>query len=139
MKTTRVRSLTGEQLVFGNHDLLSSRIRNYKHLQKRRLLLAFGVLYQTPAEVLERIPEMIEEVFGGIERARLERAHFKSFGDSSLDFEVVYWVPSPEYKDAMDIQQAVNLALVRRFAQEGIEFAYPTRTLFIEATAPKPE
>lgn len=132
LKTTRIRSLSGEQLVFGNGDLLSSRIRNFKVMSERRIVFHFGVLYQTTADQLEAIPVMIRELFEGLEKARLDRAHFFRFGDSSLDFEVVYWVESPEYNLYMDIQQKVNLALVRRFEAEGIGFAYPTRTLYIE-------
>lgn len=133
IKTTRVRSLSGEQLVFGNGDLLSSRIRNFKRLVERRALFQFGVLYDTPPDQLERIPEMVREIVEGQARTRFDRAHFKSFGDSSLDFEVVYYVLDTEFSTFMDLQQAINLALVRRFAEEGIEFAFPTRTLHLEA------
>lgn len=132
IKTSRIRSLSGEQLVFGNGDLLSSRIRNYKQMAERRAVFAFGVVYQTSADQLEAIPGMVAEIVGAQESTRFDRAHFKSFGDSSLDFEVVYYVESPEYLVYMDRQQAINLALVRKFEAEGIEFAYPTRTLFIE-------
>ena len=132
IKTTRVRSLSGEQLVFGNGDLLSSRIRNFKRLVERRALFTFGVLYSTPADTLERIPEMVREIVDGLETTRFDRAHFKAFGDSSMDFEVAYYVLDAEYLTFMDRQQAINLALVRRFADEGIEFAFPTRTLFLE-------
>jgi len=131
IKTTRIRSISGELLVFGNGDLLSSRVRNFKQMNERRILFGFGVVYQTPAAQLEAIPAMVAEIFAGTDRARLDRAHFKAFGDSSLDFEVVYYVESAEYSVYMDVQQAINLALVRRFEAEGIEFAYPTRTLFI--------
>lgn len=135
IKTTRIRSLSGELLVFGNGDLLSSRVRNFKQMAERRILFGFGVVYQTPAGQLEAIPGMIAAIFDGIERARLDRAHFHRFGDSSLDFEVVYYVASPEYDVYMDVQQDVNLALVRKFEAEGIEFAYPTRTLFMAGGA----
>jgi small-conductance mechanosensitive channel len=131
IKTTRIRSISGELLVFGNGDLLSSRVRNFKQMNERRILFGFGVVYQTPAAQLEAIPAMVAEIFAGTDRARLDRAHFKAFGDSSLDFEVVYYVESAEYNVYMDVQQAINLALVRRFEAEGIEFAYPTRTLFV--------
>ncbi len=131
IKTTRIRSLTGEQIVFGNGDLLSSRIRNYKRMAERRVSFTFGVVYRTPADRLEAIPGMVREILGGIERARLDRAHLARLGDSSLDFEVVYFVERPEYVDYMDVQHDINLALVRRFEAEGIEFAYPTRTLYV--------
>ena len=132
IKTTRLRSLSGGQLVFGNNDLLSSRVRNYKRMQERRILFSFGVIYQTTPEQLEAIPGMVQEILDGDDRARLDRAHFKQFGGSSLDFEVVYYVTVPDYNTYMDVQQGINLALFKRFAKEGIEFAYPTRTVFIE-------
>lgn len=137
LKTTRIKSLSGEQLVFSNSDLLSSRIRNYKRMAERRIVFRFGVVYQTPADKLERIPEMITEILEGLEQARLDRAHFQGFGESSFDFEVVYYVTVPEYQAYMDCQQTINLALVRRFEREGIAFAYPTRTLYVEGESPR--
>ena len=132
MKTTRVRSLSGEQLVFSNTDLLSSRIRNYKRMQERRALFRFGVTYQTSRDLLARIPEVVREVIEGRDETRFDRAHFAGFGDSSLDFEVVYYMLVPDYNAYMDTQQAVNLELVGRFEEIGIDFAYPTRTVFVE-------
>ncbi len=132
LKTTRLRSLTGEQLIFANNDLLKSRIRNYKRMNERRILFSVGVTYQTPADKLEAIPSMIKTIVEAQDSVRFERAHFKNFGDSSLNFEIVYWVKVPDYNVYMDIQQAINLALYRKFAVEGIEFAYPTQTLFLE-------
>jgi small-conductance mechanosensitive channel len=131
LKTTRLRSISGEQLIFSNNDLLGSRIRNFKRMYERRVVFAFGVVYQTPAGTLEKIPGMVREIVEQQEDIRFDRAHFKAYGDSSLDFEVVYFVLKPDYALYMDIQQAINLALYRRFEQEGIEFAYPTRTLYI--------
>lgn len=136
LKTTRVRSLSGEQLVFANNDLLASRIRNYKRMTERRAVFGFGVVYQTAAEQLEAIPAIVRDIIESVPGTRFDRAHFKSYGDSSLDFEVVYHVLSADYNAFMDAQQAVNLALFRRFEADGIEFAYPTRTLFVQqATA----
>ncbi len=135
MKTTRLRSLSGEQLVFGNTDLLSSRIRNYKRMSERRALFGFGVVYQTPREKLEKIPQMVHDIIGSVENTRLDRAHFKGFGDSSLDFEVVYYMLVPDYNAYMDAQQEINLRLYSCFEEQGIEFAYPTRTLFISGDA----
>lgn len=143
LKTTRIRSLGGEQIVFSNSDLLGTRIRNYKRMYERRIVFAFGVLYQTTPQQLEAIPGMVKDIVSGLELVRFDRAHFAKFGDSSLDFEVVYWMLDPDFNKYMDTQQAINLALVRRFADEGIDFAYPTRTLFVEGplqieSAPKP-
>jgi len=131
LKTTRVRSLYGEQLVFSNSDLLNSRIRNYKRMYERRVVFTIGVTYQTPAEKLEKIPRIIREAIEAQENARFDRAHFKEFGDFSLNYEIVYYVTQPDYIVYMDIQQAINLILVRKFEEEGIEFAYPTQTLFV--------
>jgi len=131
LKTTRVRSLYGEQLVFSNSDLLNSRIRNYKRMYERRIVFSIGVTYQTPYEKLAAIPGMIREIIESLEKTRFDRAHFKEYGDFSLKFEIVYYVLTPDYNTYMDIQQAINLAICRRFEKEGIEFAYPTHTLFI--------
>jgi len=132
LKTTRVRSLSGEQIVFSNTDLLSSRIRNYRRMNERRVLFTLGMTYQTPAEKLERIPAMIQEIIEAQEQVRFDRAHFASYGDFSLNFEIVYWVLDRDYALYMGIQQEINLALFRKFEEEKIEFAYPTQTLFME-------
>lgn len=131
LKTTRLRSLSGEQLIFANSDLLGSRIQNFKRMQERRAVFTLGVTYQTPIEVLERIPRMLRECIEAQSGARYDRAHFKAFGASSLDFECVYWVLVPEFNSYMDVQQAINLEVARRFQAHGIDFAYPTQTLFV--------
>ncbi|MBC2600727.1 mechanosensitive ion channel family protein [Puniceicoccus vermicola] len=131
IKTTRVRSLSGEQLVFSNNDLTSSRIRNFKRMYERRVVFGFGVIYQTTPDQLESIPGMVKSFIEEQEQTRFDRAHFKGFGESSYDFEVVYYVLDPDYNLYMNIQQAVNLAMVRAFAEHEIEFAYPTRTLYL--------
>lgn len=131
LKTTRVRSLTGEQLIFPNSDLLQSRIRNFKRMEERRILFSFGVIYQTSHEKLQAIPDMVKRIVDEQQNARFDRAHFKAFGGSSLDFEVVYWVRVPDYAAYMDVQQVINMEMYKLFEAEGIEFAYPTQTLFI--------
>lgn len=136
LKTTRISSLGGEQIVFSNSDLLSSRVRNYKRMQQRRVVFGFGVLYQTTADQLAKIPTMVREIIEGLELTTFDRAHFFRFGESSLDFEVVYYVQSADYNVYMDTQQAINLALVRQFAEHDIVFAYPTRSLYVEAPVP---
>jgi len=132
IKTTRIRSLTGEQIIFSNTDLLGSRIRNYKRMKERRILFNIGATYSTSYEKLEKIPLIIKEIIDRQENARFDRCHFKSFGDSSLEFETVYYVKSADYNAYMDIQQDINIEIFRRFAEEKIEFAYPTRTIYIE-------
>jgi small-conductance mechanosensitive channel len=132
LKTTRLRSLSGEQLVISNGDLLKSRIRNYKRMYERRVVFSLGVIYQTPLEKLKQIPEIIKEIIEKQESVRFDRAHFKEYGNFSLNFEVVYWVISPDYNVYMDIQQAINLEIFRQFEEKNIEFAYPTQTLFVD-------
>ena len=131
LKTTRLRSLSGEQLVFSNADLLGSRIRNYGRMFGRRVVFKVGVTYQTPREKLGRIPEIIRAAIEERDNTRFDRSHFQAYGDFSLNFESVYYVLSPDYNLYMDIQQAINLRIHEQFEQEGIDFAYPTQTLFI--------
>jgi small-conductance mechanosensitive channel len=130
VKTTRVRSLSGEQLVFSNGDLLKARIRNFKRMQERRVLFTVGVTYQTPLEKLAAVARTLRDIVQAQPQVRFDRSHLKTFGDSALVFEVVYFMLVPDYGICMDTQQAVNLAIVERFRQEGIEFAYPTQTVF---------
>lgn len=134
IKTTRVRSLSGEQLVFSNNDLLNSRIRNYGRMFERRVVFSLGVTYQTPPEKLRRMPTIIREVVEQQESVRFDRAHFQKYGDFSLVFEIVYYVLSPDYALYMDVQQNINLLIYERFADEGIEFAYPTQTLYVSGS-----
>jgi small-conductance mechanosensitive channel len=133
LNSTRLTSLTGEQLVFSNKDLLQSRIRNFGRMEERRILFLIGVVYGTPPDVIRRIPGMIRTSIEGHELTRFDRSHFKEFGDSALIFETVYYMTVPDYGSYMDVQQAVNLDILQRFAQEGIEFAFPTQHVFVES------
>ena len=132
LKTTRLRSVNGEQLIFSNADLLKSRIKNFKRMQERRVLFMIGVTYDTPPDVVERIPLMLREAVEAQEGVRFDRSHFVSYGDSALNFETVYFVLTADYARYADINQAVNLAIYRRFAEEKIGFAYPTRTVVLQ-------
>jgi small-conductance mechanosensitive channel len=131
VKTTRLRSLSGEELVFANGDLLKSRIRNYKRMTERRVQFTVGVAYQTPHAKLAQLPALLREIVESQSPIRFDRAHFKALGDSSLVFEVVYVVLTPGYQQFMDIQQAINLAILERFEQQQIEIAYPTQTVLL--------
>jgi len=131
LKTTRLHSLSGEQLIFSNSDLLSSRVHNFKRMEGRRMTFGFGVTYQTTPEQLEAIPAKIKSIIGGIDDMRFDRAHFKGFGESAYDFEVIYYVLTAEFNRYMDVQQTMDLAVVCWFEEVGISFSYPTRTLFI--------
>ncbi|MFO7569350.1 MAG: mechanosensitive ion channel family protein [Smithellaceae bacterium] len=132
LKTTRIRSLSGEQLVFSNNDLLKSRIRNYKRMTERRAVFNFGLVYQTPLEKLKAAKAIVQDIIEIADNARLDRVHFKDYGDSSLNFEAVYFVTTPDIKTYMDVQEDINLQVFERFGKEGIEFAYPTQTLYIQ-------
>ena len=132
IKTTRLTSLGGEQLVFSNSDLTGSRIRNYKRMAKRRIVFNFGVEYGTEAEKLKSIPAAVKTIISEIEDTTCDRAHFQKFGDSSLYFEVVYYVLSADYTKYMDIQERINFEIFSKFNNEGIKFAFPTQTLHVK-------
>jgi small-conductance mechanosensitive channel len=135
LKTTRVRSLSGEQLIFSNSDLLNSRIRNYGRMFERRVVFNIGVTYDTPREKLERIPGMIRRAIEAQEKTRFDRSHFNKYGDYALQFETVFYVLTADYNRYMDIQQAVNFSIHQAFEEQQIEFAYPSQTLFVRQLA----
>ena len=132
IKTSHIRSLDGQQLVMPNAELVKSVIQNFKRLQRRRVVFMIGVVYQTPADQLRRIPDMIQKIISPHEHTTFDRAHFKSFGDFSLNFEIVYYIDSTDFKVYVDTHQSVCFKLIERFEQEGIGFAYPTQTIFVE-------
>jgi small-conductance mechanosensitive channel len=135
LKTTRVKSLWGEQLVFANAQLLNAQIKNYKRMQERRISFGIGVTYETPAEKLRALPGWLKAAVQAQPDVRFDRAHFKEYADFSLNFEIVYYVLSPDYNLYMDRQQAINLAIFDKLAQEDVQFAYPTRTLYLRQEA----
>ncbi|MCK9607591.1 MAG: mechanosensitive ion channel [Methylomonas sp.] len=135
IKTTRIRSLDGEQIICANSDLLNTRIRNFQRMRERRVVFQIGVVYETLAEQLAQIPLMLQDIITAQEQVRFDRAHFKAYGDFALTFEVVYYVCSPDYNLYMDIQQAINLAIFQRFQAQGIGFAYPTQSIYLHSTA----
>lgn len=132
LRSTRVRSLSGEQLIFTNRDLLDSRIRNFKRMQERRVVFTIGVVYGTPKEKLERIPAIIRGAIERQDKTRFDRCHFFNYGAFSLDFETVYFVLEPDFMLFRDVQQAINLEIYAAFEREGISFAFPTQTIHLE-------
>lgn len=132
IKTTRIRSLSGEQLVFSNNDLLSSRIRNFGRMRERRVVFKLGVTYQTPRDRLAEIPGLIRQAVEAADNTRFDRSHFSEYGNFSLNFETVYYVLSSDYNEYMDVQQAIYLRVHEAFERAGVEFAYPTQTLFLQ-------
>ena len=131
IKTTRLRSVSGEELVFGNGDLLNSRIRNFRKMSERRAVFTIGVEYGTSPEALRKVPGLIRGAIEAQDNTRVDRVHFASYGDSSLDFEAVYFVLRSEYNVYMDIQQAINFQIYDELSAAGIEVAFPTRTVVL--------
>ncbi|MCP5145899.1 MAG: mechanosensitive ion channel family protein [Gammaproteobacteria bacterium] len=139
IKSTRIRSLTGEQIVIANADLLASRVRNYGRMVERRVVFTLNVTYETPRASLQKIAGMITDIVKAQEKVRFDRCHFAAFGAASLDFETVYYVQSADYNQYMNIQQAINFAILEAFEKEGIEFAYPTQKLWLARAVPPAE
>ncbi len=131
IKTTRVRAIGGEQLVFPNKDLTDSRIHNYKKMERRRVVFSIGVTYQTKSKQLAEIPSIVKEIIEGQDGITYDRGNFASFGDSSLNYEFVYYVNSSDYYKYMNTQENINLKIFEEFEKRNIEFAYPTQTLFL--------
>ncbi len=132
VRSSRLRSLRGETIVMNNSFLTTSTISNFAEMKERRMIYRLGVTYQTSHDTLARIPELIQHVIDGTSHARFERCHFVEFGASSLDLELVYHIDTQDYGTAMDTQQRINLDILRRFEEKGIDFAYPTQTLYFE-------
>ncbi len=133
IKTTQVRSLSGEMLIFANSDLTKSRIRNFKRMKERRAVLSFGVPYDTPRDKAALVPAMIRDVFKGMDKVRFDRAHLKGFGVSALEYEAVWHVLSDDYALYMDLNQKLSLELMERFAAEGIRFAVAEKAVHVSA------
>jgi small-conductance mechanosensitive channel len=133
LKSTRIRALTGEQIIIANKQLLEKEIHNLARLDRRRIVTTFGLIYQIPVETLDRVPAMLGEIIAGCTPATLVRCGLTGFGSSSVDYEVQYDVHSEDYDVVFSTRHAVNIAILRRFAVEGIEFAYPTQTAFTAA------
>lgn len=129
LKTTRIRSLTGEQLIFSNTDLLESRIRNYKRMYERRIVFQVAITYQTPHEKVPAVVDWLTEIVSSKSGVRLDRVHFAALGDSGLEYEVVYHMLDPDYTAYMDAQQSINLDIMNRLAEERVELAHPTQTV----------
>lgn len=134
IKSTRIRTLQGEELIVSNAELVKARVQNFRKMVNRRATAQIGVTYDTAPEKVAAIPHMIEEIFTTIEHAEFNRAFFTTFGDSALIIDVVYLIDDRDIKTYLTAQQQFNLALLKRFNDEGIEFAFPTRTVYTKTT-----
>ncbi len=132
IKTTRLRSISGEQLILSNKDLLESRVQNFKRMEQRRVVQNFGITYSTSADQIEKIPEMIKKIVEKHDKLKFDRCHFSAYGASSLDFEFVFFVLDPDYNTFMDLKEKILLEIFREFQSRKIEFAFPTQTIYIE-------
>ncbi len=127
IKTTRIKSSNGEEIVMSNESLTSKELHNYRKLEERKVAFSFGVTYETPPVKLRKISGWIKEIVGAVKETRFDRAHFNRFDDSALNFDVVFYMETDSYKKYMDAQQRINLNILEKFAKEGIEMAYPTQ------------
>ncbi len=132
MMSTRITTLQGEELVVSNKELVTTRIRNFKKMRKRRIQFQFGVTYGTPLSKLKKIPDIVRNIIEDVELASPDRVHFKQFGDFSLNFDIVYYIDSSDYNKYMDTQQEINFRIKDAFEKEGIEMAFPTQTIFLK-------
>ncbi len=127
LKTVRIRAQSGEQVVVGNTKLLGDQISNLARIEERQVIMAVGVTYQTRDDLLDGIPGEIRRIVDATPGARFDRCHFVRFADSSLDFEIVFFSAGQSFKAMMDARHAIGLAVLRRFNELGIDFAYPTQ------------
>ena len=133
LKSTRLRSIGGEEVVMANTKLLEQQLQNWTLLRKRRVVMTFGLVYQTSPELLAQVPLEVKEIVESQPLAEFDRCHAFQFGPSSIDFELVFHVDSMEIDDTMAVRQAIVVGMLRRFAELGVEFAYPTQTTFTAA------
>ncbi|UAW97932.1 mechanosensitive ion channel family protein [Halopseudomonas nanhaiensis] len=129
LKTTRIRALSGEQIVCANADLLSKILHNYKRMNTRRIVFKFGIMYSTPTDKVREVAALVRRVVDSVADTHFDRAHFVAFDDSQLTFEVVHIVQSSDYNRYMDIQQEINLGLLQGCRDLGVGFAFPTRSV----------
>jgi small-conductance mechanosensitive channel len=132
VKTTRIQSLQGEEIVIANQELTSSRIQNFKKMEERRSTFSVGVTYETSAGKVKSVPGIIRSIIESIDGTKFDRTHLMEFADSALVFETVYYVESGDYKEYASIQQDINFKILEVFQKEGIEFAYPTQTVYVQ-------
>ena len=133
VRSTHLRSLRGEAVVMNNSALTHTTLLNFADMENRRMIYSLGVTYSTSVEQMKAIPAWVEQIIEVIPNTSFDRCHFTEFGDSSLNLELVYYIDTRDYTTAMDAQQAVNLGIMECFAREGIEFAFPSRTLYLES------
>ncbi len=131
IKTTRIKTLRGEELVVSNKELTSVRVQNLKKMEDRRVVFTLGITYETPNKAVKKVTKIVKEIIDSIDNIDFDRGHFKNFGDSALLFEFVYYVKSPEYMDYANAHQEILFKVKDAFEKEKIGFAYPTQTIYL--------
>ena len=135
IKTTRLKSVTGEQLIIANSQLTSARLQNFKRMEERRVLFTLGVTYQTTAEQLKKVPVLVKGIIDAYPTVKFDHCFLSAFGASSLDFQTVYFVQSGDFAEHAKYQHEIFIKIIETFAKERIEFAYPTQTVYVQKTA----
>ena len=138
IKTSHIRSVSGEQLIMPNTELVKSTIKNFKRLQRRGVIFKLNVRYDTPEEKLKSLPKLIETIINKQQRAKFDRCHLIAFGDFSLSFEVLYFIDSSDYKIYLDTQQNIYLQIMNAFSESGIDFAFPGQTFILQHPVAQP-
>ena len=133
VRSTHLRSLRGEVVVMNNSALTNSTVLNFADMHTRRMIYSLGVTYSTSVDQMKAIPAWVEQIIDAVPNASFNRCHFTEFGDSSLNLELVYYIDTRDYTTALNAQQAVNLGIMERFAREGVDFAFPSRTLYLDS------
>lgn len=131
IKSTRIKTLQGEELVLANSEITSARINNYRVMETRRVAMNIGVVYETPLEKLKEIPQIIQKIIDDEEFANFERVHLETLADYALIYELVFHITDKEYTTYMKTKQSVNFKIIEEFEKHGIEFAYPTQQLYL--------
>lgn len=129
MRMTRLDTPNGQELLISNRELTNARLQNFKRMQRRRALLSFTITYGTSLSKVEQVKTLVAEIFTDLKQAELDRIHLKELADSGITFEAAYYVASREFKVFMDVQEQVNLALLKTLAKQKIDLAYPTQTI----------
>lgn len=131
IKSTRIRAIQGEEIIFSNKELTTAKVHNMKKMEKRRAQFSLGITYETPTEKMKKIPAIIEKIIKKEDIAELDRINFINFNDFSLDYDLVYFINSPDYKIFVNTNERILLDIKKEFEKEKIEFAYPTKTIHL--------
>ena len=129
IKSTRIKTLRGELLVVSNKELTETRVHNYKHMQRRRVLFSIGIVYQSSYDMVKEASKILKKIITDVEDVDLDRVHFREFGPYSLNFEIVYYLNTNDYTEYMNKQEEINFKIKEEFDKKKIKIAFPTQTI----------